>query len=393
MRILSEGQISGNLSVLNQTWDEAETFALVPDRGGVTREWIAERISTIPSKYQLNHFVLQSSGSTGVPKLIVGNRGRAEMLAGLLHRIQNSEPVRQAILVLPLTYCYAFVNQWLWSRVFNRDLIQTRGFRSPDELRTILDEARDSMICLVGAQLPLFRKHLPDRSFKGISRVHFAGGRFPQDDLDFVRNLFPNASIFNNYGCAEAMPRLTIRRAEDSDNGANIGKPIDGVALKTSDEGMLLFKSPYRMVAQIDSEGFKEVTDDAWIPTGDMGTEGENGYWYLQGRANEVYKRFGEKISLAQLASSLKEVWHGEAAFYRQKDRSGEDGHVLVLSPGPSEEEVRTVLRMLRQSYARAYWPLRIESVHSLPLLANQKVDMLALASMDNKNTHWDQRV
>src|SRR5208283_1218136 len=156
-----------------------------------------------------------------------------------------------------------------------------------------------------------------------------------------VRNLFPNASIFNNYGCAEAMPRLTIRRAEDSDNGANIGKPIDGVALKTSDEGMLLFKSPYRMVAQIDSEGFKEVTDDAWIPTGDMGTEGENGYWYLQGRANEVYKRFGEKISLAQLASSLKEVWHGEAAFYRQKDRSGEDGHVLVLSPGPSEEEVR----------------------------------------------------
>jgi acyl-CoA synthetase (AMP-forming)/AMP-acid ligase II len=249
------------------------------------------------------------------------------------------------------------------------------------------------MICLVGAQLPLFKKHFPDRSFQGMIRLHFAGGPFPQADLGFFRNLFPNASIFNNYGCAEAMPRLTVRRAEESEAGNNIGKPLPGVHLKTADDGMLLFQSPYGTVAQIDSDGFRKIRDSDWTPTGDLGYEGTDGYWYLRGRASEVFKRFGEKISLPQITASVREIWMGQTALYRAKDRSGEDGHVLVLSPAPSEEQVRNLLRMFRQKYARTHWPLRIESTGALPLLSNQKVDVLALASLKDKTLHWDQRV
>ena len=393
MKVLFEKQINENISVLDKAWKEAETFVLIPDRGGVTADWVEERSRLLPDQYREGHFVLLTSGSTGFPKLIVGNRERSENLARLLHKVQLSEPVLETVLVLPLTYCYAFVNQWLWSRVFSRRLVQTEGFRSPDELSKKLAAAQSAMLCLVGAQLPFFRKQLCDRTFPGFIRLHFAGGPFPQDDLEFVRALFPNAGIFNNYGCAEAMPRLTIRCAEDSPVAYNVGKPLDGVRLRTGEQGRIEFLSPFGTVAQVDGDGFRAVHPDTWIPSGDLGYEGPDGCWYLQGRANEVFKRFGEKISLPQLLSSVREIWPGQGAFYRGEDRSGEQGHVLVVSPEPSDAQVRALLMMFRQKYPRTHWPLRIESTGALPLLANQKVDVLALASMEEKKLHWDQRV
>lgn len=383
----------GDLDALAAAWAEPQTFAWVPRRGGVDEAWLRRRLALLPSEHRADRFVLLTSGSTGLPKLVIGDRRRTEAMADVLHEAQRLERVAQAIASLPLTYTYAFVNQWVWSRRFGRTLITTDGLRAPNRLRAALEGASAAMVCLVGAQVPLLRSQLRAASFEGVIRVNFAGGAFPQSDLGYIRQLFPNAVIRNNYGCAEAMPRLTLREACQADQAEDVGQPLPGVELRVDELGQVVFRSAYGCVGQIDESGYRPFADADWIATGDLGEIDCRGHLLLRGRTNEVFKRYGEKIALPQLLRSVATVWKDAAAFYRQADGSGEPGHVLVLSPQPDKTTVRALLRELRAHYPRTHWPLRIEGVDRLPMLDNGKVDVLATAALPGKIVYWNQRI
>ncbi len=166
-----------------------------------------------------------------------------------------------------------------------------------------------------------------------------------------------------------------------------------GSSSDASNEGRLLFRSPYAAVGYCDAGGFHAIEPDAWICTGDLGHRVGNDRWALDGRAGEVFKRYGEKISLPLLLESLQSEWAGEAAFYRETDPLGEPGHVLVLAPPPKDAERHAILATLRRRHARAQWPLRIESAAALPLLPNGKIDAAALRGLPDRHVEWSQRL
>jgi hypothetical protein len=159
-----------------------------------------------------------TSGSTGQPKLVVGEKQRAEALALVLHRYQDSAPAERSIVVLPLTYCYAFVNQWLWSRVVGRALCITNGFSQPDALQRELTPGGDT---LHGQRTGAAARRLAGVRFR-VFKSTFAGA-FSAGQKGFLGNTF-RAEVYNNYGCAEAMPRL-LRRAGASRQEAILAAP------------------------------------------------------------------------------------------------------------------------------------------------------------------------
>jgi len=393
LQILYEHEVTRDIGVLDQAWNDKSTFAFVPDKGGVPNIWIAKILARLPEPYREEHFALLTSGSTGRPKLVFGQRQRTTNLAHALHQAQDSEPVSESIVTLPLSYCYAFVNQWLWTRVYDRRLVLTRGLSHPEELKGRLCAAEHAMLCLVGAQVPLLKQYLVGTSFPGVIRVHFAGGRFPEQRLADVQALFPNATIFNNYGCTEAMPRLTLRRADAAQSAVHIGWPVPGITLKTTSSGELLFRSPYGAVAQADETGFSSFDEQMWMPTGDLGELAEDGHVELHGREGDVFKRYGEKISLPLLLHCVAVQWPGQAGVCREVDSAGEEGYVLILAPHPSKEQVRSILKMFRADHPRSHWPLRVESLDELPLLPNGKVDRGKLALHKYTQEHWRQRI
>jgi len=392
MLILRETDVAADALRLDSAWSDPRSFAFVPARGAPPQAWIDAALASLPEEYRQNHFALLTSGSTGQPKLVVGSRARAERLAEALHAAQDNEPAEAAVVALPLSYCYAFVNQWLWARRLGRRLVPPRGCAAPDELARTLKGEAAAMLCLVGAQVPLALQHFPGARFEGVRRLHFAGGRFPQERLDELAAMFPNARIYNNYGCAEAMPRLTLRRAEEAADARVIGRPLPGVELRGGPGDELLFRSPYGAVAFVDEAGCHGIGPGDWTATGDLGRSRADGQWELLGRASEVFKRYGEKVSLHQLLATVAEAWKGEAAFFREADPAGEDGVVLVLAPSPTAEDVRTVLRGFR-ARPRAHWPLRIEAARALPLLANGKIVVRGLAAETGREIMWRQKL
>lgn len=390
--VLREAEVRADLAKLSERWGDSPTFAVVPTNLSLTEDWLRSSLTILPADYKTGHFILMTSGSTGEPKLIVAKKSRAERLVEVIHAAQDDEPARETIACLPLSYSYSFINQWLWSHHMRRKLVPTDGFTRADELKTALDSAREAMLCMVGVQVPLLRSLFGTHRFPGVIRLNFAGGRFPQEHLQHLREIFPNAEVFNNYGCAEAMPRLTIRRGFEVDNAANIGRPLPGVELSTGDEDRLLFRSPFRAVGFVEQGSFRAIADDEWIETGDLGRAVENGMWALLGRKSEVFKRFGEKISLPALQSAVQRAWLGELAFYRETDSMGENGHIMVLAPHPTNEQLKAIMMELRRDFTRPHWPLRIESMEHLPRLSNNKVDTLALATRANITLQWSQR-
>lgn len=393
MKRLLELEVRRDPAQLDEAWEAAESFVLLPEKPGVSEAWISGALECLPETLRQGHFVMLTSGSTGSPKLVVGGRRRAEELARVLHSRQQSEPVEEALVLLPLSYSYSFVNQWLWARVHRRRLRLTSGLADPHALGEALATASAAMICLVGVQVPLLECHFGDRNFCGVIRVHFAGGRFPQERLKELAAMFPNAVIYNNYGCAEAMPRLTLRRADEADSAADLGVPLPGVELRSAADSALQFRSPYGAVGIVENGRYTAICSEDWISTGDLGEQTDRGTWRLLGRASEVFKRHGERVSLPSLVATVSAVWPGQCAFYRESDRLGEDGCVLVLAPAAGAEALGGVLLALRREHPRAHWPLRIEAIDSLPLLANGKLDVRSLRESSTAATLWQQHL
>jgi acyl-CoA synthetase (AMP-forming)/AMP-acid ligase II len=256
-----------------------------------------------------------------------------------------------------------------------------------------LSQAQQAMICMVGVQVPLLMARCQGMVFPGVTRVHFAGGRFPQEKLADLARVFPNARVFNNYGCAEAMPRLTVRESTDAVDGANVGKPLRGIELTTAEDHSVMFRSPYGAVGIVEDHVFRAIAPDDWIPTGDLGCIEADGSLRLSGRNSEVFKRHGEKVSIAALASAVAASWHGQVAFYRETDPTGEDGCVLVLAPVASTDQIRPVLMALRKYHPRSHWPIRIETMPELPLLPNGKADLRRIAAASEKREIWKQHI
>ncbi len=80
-------------------------------------------------------------------------------------RSGESKNVEQTILALPLAYSYAFINQFVWSEVLGRQLIQTPGLKRPEAFGATLAGARNAMLCLVGTQAKLLLESFFRRTF------------------------------------------------------------------------------------------------------------------------------------------------------------------------------------------------------------------------------------
>ncbi|HJK91289.1 MAG TPA: fatty acid--CoA ligase family protein, partial [Polyangiaceae bacterium LLY-WYZ-15_(1-7)] len=334
--------------------------------------------------------VLATSGSGGVPKRVV--LGRAGLQANV-DAILGYLPVRahpRTGLLLPLWYSYGLVGQALVTLRAGGALGLCRGGPFPSSQLEALRAVRAEGLSSVPAQLRrLAQAVLEGEPAPPLAYVASAGASLDPLTARLLREAFPAARRFNQYGLTEASPRVAF--LEDASDPAAfgagaIGRPLPGVEVDVraggrlcapGEEGELVVRGPNVMLAYLDdAEATAAALGPQGLRTGDRGHRDAAGVLHLAGRADDLVKIAGERVSTLAVARAL-EACPGvdEAAVL-----------ALVMEGAPSPRLVAFVAGPVERSALRAHvrelpaaWRPRLERVDALPRTPRGKLDRAAL--------------
>ena len=318
---------------------------------------------------------LLTSGSTGDPQLIATTEERLVRGIQFIHEAQNLDQIRRTGILLPISYSYSLINQLFWGILYEREIYLCSCRLGPHGSLQKLDEIHSEMICMVAAQVSAIRQVDHEETFRmeKVRSVNFAGAPFPMGQFPYLQKVFPNAQFFNNYGCTEAMPRLTVRRvADEFDDVSHVGSPIGDVEIRIGGEdliGPIFFRGSSTAIGRLAADGTLLPFDD-WIQSGDWGTVRE-GDLYLAGRRDQVVKIQGERFSLLEVEKTLMSLGFNHAVAWLD---SSSNTIVAAVSDNasPSKSSIRKVCK---ESLAKLAWPRRIYALKEWPLNTNRKTD------------------
>jgi acyl-coenzyme A synthetase/AMP-(fatty) acid ligase len=216
------------------------------------------------------------------------------------------------------------------------------------------------------------------------------------DDLCRLWDAVPSIRVFNRYGPTETIIEVTVFEVKPSDTKPGsrvpIGHPNTGVTFRLVAEDGHLVEVPgqsgelYIGGAQLMSGYWNDpvltaqvmrddvVAGERLYRTGDLVYRDDSGAYVYLDRADRVVKRSGVRISLAEMASALRQLDGVVAADCASFVRDGllQIAAFLVSTRALDAAELR---RAARDHLPDTMLPDVIEMVDSLPLTSSGKLD------------------
>ena len=210
-------------------------------------------------------------------------------------------------------------------------------------------------------------------------RLAVTGGQaMPQDTQERFEDLF-EIEMSEGFGLSETASVATMNKPGERRAGS-IGKPVEGVELKTVDDdrndldrgekGELAIKGPTVMTCYWNKpEETDEDLRDGWFHTGDVAEEDDDGFFYIVDRKKDMIIRGGENIYPREVEEVLfrHDAIEEAAVVGIEDDKLGEEiGAAVVLKEG---EDVSTedIQEYAKGELASVKYPRRIWFVDELP--------------------------
>lgn len=335
-----------------------------------------------------------TSGTTGAPKRIPLRRTQLEasLSAALRHNNRPDGTERApltgkvGLVVLPIVHIGGL---WglLQSLVTARPFVLLERFTLP-AWRTAVVEHRP---VLVGLPPPALRAVLDsDITRDELSSVRGVNAGTSPVDPALIEAFYEKfgIAVLVVYGATEfsgAVAGWALKdfRARWADKKGSVGRPFPGVRLQViDDDGNVLSvgETGRLQVASIQAGG----AADRWVTTSDLAHLDDDGYLYIDGRADDVIVRGGFKVAPDTVVRALRShaAVHDAAVAGIADARLGQIPFAAVeLRPGASvtPDELRTHCRSSLTPYEV---PAEVHIVNELPRGAALKVDRQRLTAM-----------
>jgi O-succinylbenzoic acid--CoA ligase len=304
--------------------------------------------------------IVATSGSSGTPKQVVLTREAVLASASAsAARLGGSGPW---LLALPSAYVAGL-------NVVVRSLLA--GHRP-----VVLGERRPADAVVAGGYLSLVPTQLrrwldspADRDALSTFAAVLVGGG-PVDPLlkEGARNA--GVRLVATYGTAETCGGCVYD-----------GLPLDGVGVALATDGRIRLAGPTLFDGYLDdAASTAEVLVDGWFHTSDAGRLDEDGRLQVLGRVDDMVVSGGVNVPAAAVAARLREHPRVEAAEVLGL-ADAEWGHrVVAVVVGPlGLDEARA---WVGEKHPRSWAPRDVVVVPALPMLANGKVDRLAVREL-----------
>jgi acyl-CoA synthetase (AMP-forming)/AMP-acid ligase II len=354
-----------------------------------------------PSRWRLDDaaLVLTSSGTTGSPKLVPVSEPQLVRTATAIADHHHLEPGDRGYCPLPLFHINAVVVGVLSTLVSGGALVVDRCFSARSFWETVR-RYQATWLNLVPAIIAVLSTGEPPDPSVG-ARVRFArsaSAHLPGPTRKrFERRC--GIGVLETYGMTEAASQIAANPLDRSARRpGSVGLPVD-VELRVVDgsgrhcaacqTGSVEIRgervsSVYWAPAGSASPYRDALMPDGWLRTGDVGFLDATGYLYLQGRADDVINRGGEKICPREIEDVLlgDEGVHAAAVVARPDPVVGEVP-VAFVSAHPLPRDPDSLVRRLEDrcdhKLSRFKRPAEIIVVPALPLGTTGKIQRAAL--------------
>ena len=254
-------------------------------------QMICRTIDNDRDRYDDLAFILFTSGTTGEPKgIMLTHENVITNLEYILTYFQLSGAERICI-GRPLVHSAVLVGELLYGLINGKSIYFYEEPFMPQRLAQYLRDNRIDVFCAT----PTVYNFLAETNAKlSIGICVISGERLVADMALKIASRFRQVKFYHVYGLTEHSPRVSALLPEEfTFKAGSIGKPIGQVQMKL-ESGELLVKSRCVMRGYYRTE--TENIKDGWLYTGDMAHTDRDGYYYIDGRKDELIIRAGVNI-------------------------------------------------------------------------------------------------
>lgn len=265
--------------------------------------------------------ILFTSGSSGMPKGVVLSHRALGGNAVATGKALGLCPDDRWIFNIPFSYtsaiCHVFTGMAAGCSVYALD-----RFCFPDQFILMLNDFKATGFGGSPIQVRWLLDALTGHEdVPSLKKIMSSGDRLLDKVWIDLRRKMPDISFYNTYGLTELGGRFCILDPKEAGHRiGSVGKPIDGLICTVRDpdtdeefprreqgevyaEGDLLMDGYYRLPEQT-----KSTIVNSRLRTGDIGWQDEEGFLYLVGRSDDVFKSSGEKVSAVLIQQVVAEL-------------------------------------------------------------------------------------
>lgn len=352
--------------------------------------------------------IFYTSGSTGRPKgVTLSHRNLVAGGDSVADYLENGSKDR-ILALLPLSFDAGF-SQLTTGFTAGAQVILHNYLLARDVPKLCAREGVTGLTCVPPLWMQLLTVDWPEESRQGLRYFANTGGRMPRDLLDKLRSLFPRAKPYLMYGLTEAFRSTYLDPGEVDRRPDSIGKAIpnaevlvvkaDGTLAGPGEEGELVHRGPlvalgYWNDPERTAVRYKPVPEqlsalpitELAVWSGDLVRKDEEGFLYFVGRADDMIKTSGYRVSPSEVEEVVfsSGLVREAAAFGVLHETLGQE-IVIAAVPGEDYHEAKLLSHCVA-ALPRFMVPARIVLCQELPRSPNGKIDRKALAaSLENE--------
>jgi amino acid adenylation domain-containing protein len=342
--------------------------------------------------------ITYTSGSTGLPKGVVGSHGNVWAVIGAVAAYLGLSERDRIAGLLPISGVYG-ANQMLCSVMTSATLVIPK---SP-LMNEVAAELRESAATVLAAVPPLWLQLLQAPGFTSeplpsLRILQNAGGHLAPAAVRQLRVVQPQADVFLQYGMTEVF-RTSFLPPQDVDSRPDsMGRPMadaevlivrdDGTLCDVGEVGELVHSGPtvtlgYWNDPERTAEVYRAhpVHGEARraVYSGDMVRRDADGYLYFVSRRDRMIKTLGYRVGPDEILDVLyasKQIREGIVTSEEDRDRGQRIVAYVVLQPEGTTHELK---KFCKAELPRYMQPAEIRELEELPRLPNGKHDLAAL--------------
>ena len=345
--------------------------------------------------------VMFTSGTTGFPKGVLISHANLLASCRAIADYLDYKQYPSAAVGLPLHYSYALLSQVLCQLHLGGRVHLFNDLRNPLKFARTVNNLGLQTFCGVPttyAALTSFHKLSP-LEMPTVRVLCSAGATIDLSRFSLVKEIFPNALFFNNYGMTEATPRIAFCREDDPRFfEATCGRPMAGVEVKLvnpdthervpeREPGVLVFRGPNVTAGYLNDpeQTARAYTQDGFLISGDLAYE-DRGYLFIRGRLDDTFNSGGEKVvplEIERVLNRIEGVEMSALAGVADEERGMIPVAFLKLASGGVTRA--TLIAGLARELPKSKIPQRFIEVRQFPMTSNGKLQRRRLSADDSE--------